>query len=295
MRQLTTRPVHPAIGVEVLGLDLSRPLDPHVAAELVALWEEHSLLVFRGQEVTPEQQLRLTACFGTVREVFFKDLAERKHNAETHPAIAFLSNIKVDGKPVGTSGDGELWFHSDHCYLEKSARASVLYGIETTTGGGDTLFASGYAAYAALPPEVKARLDGAMVEFVYDRELNAQERRHRPRPEHSQRAVHPAVVRHPGTGRPALFVNRLMATRILDMDEGESEALLDFLFDFQEGERFTYRHQWQPRDLLVWDNRSCIHARTPFDPAQRRNMRRTATEGEVLQAARLAIDTAAPT
>jgi taurine dioxygenase len=276
------RPLHPMIGAEVSDLDLSRPIPPEMAQELVDLWEEHSVLLFRKQNLTPDDQLRVTGYFGEVREVFFKSLEARKNATDTHPAIAVISNVTVDGKPVGAAGDGELWFHSDHCYLERSGHASVLYGIEVTTEGGDTRFGSGYGAYEALSPEMKAKLRGVMADFIYDRELNELARTMPPRLGHSQCAVHPVVVEHPGTGRPSLFVNRLMTARLQGMDEAESDSILDHLFDFQESPRFVYDHKWQPGDLLVWDNRSCIHSRTHFDPNLRRVMRRTATMGSTL-------------
>lgn len=283
MKHIQHRPLHPAIGAEVLNVDMSTPLEADVVQELVKLWEDRSVLLFRNQELTPEDQLRLTGYFGEVREAFFKDLPERKIN-QTHPQIVFISNVRVDGKPIGSVGDGELWFHSDHCYLPKSGRASILYAIEVPSQGGDTRFASGYAAYEALSPEIKSKLNGVSADFVHDIRVNAQARLHQPGDD-APRAVHPAVVLHPGTKRPSLFVNRLMTTRLIGMDPAESDALLQYLFDYQEQPQFTYDHKWQPGDLLIWDNRSCLHARTEFDPTERRLMRRTATAGEALSPA----------
>ncbi|MBB6124218.1 TauD/TfdA dioxygenase family protein [Sphingobium subterraneum] len=278
LTRFSCRNLHPAIGAEVLGLDLSVPLAPEVVADLIALWEDRSVLVFRDQKLSPQDQLRVTDYFGPPSQnEHKKDIGVDLPEQET-PGIVLISNVQVDGKPIGSIGDGELWFHSDNCYLPKSAKASLLYAVEIPRAGGETRYASGYAAYQALSPETKAKLNGVMADYVFDYKINTQTRRFKPGPD-AFHAVHPAVVLHPGTGRPALFVNRQTTERLIGMDPEESEALLQELFDFQERPEFVYDHQWRPGDLAIWDNRSCLHARKDFDPGERRTMRRT-TAGE---------------
>lgn len=294
MTRISYRALHPAIGAEVLNLDLSVPLDPEAMAEVIKLWEEKSVLIFRKQNLTPEEQLRVTDYFGphrlneNIKKLvdYAKDKPEMQFGGWEIPGILVMSNVKVDGKLIGAPADGELWFHSDNCYLPETAKGSLLYAIEPTAVGGETCYASGYAAYEALSAEIKSKLDGLMAEFVvdYSTTANLHKRRQKAGTD-ALRAVHPAVVLHPATERPALFVNRQCTERLIGMAPSESEALLEQLFDFQERPEFVYEHKWQPGDLAVWDNRSCLHARKDFDPNQRRTMRRSTAGTVVLQPA----------
>jgi taurine dioxygenase len=149
----------------------------------------------------------------------------------------------------------------------------MLYAIEVPSKGGNTLFSNCYKAWETLPDDVKFRLDGKMAMYVYDYENNPTHRGSVIRegvPHHA----HPAVRVHPATGRKALYVNRLMTDHIIGMDKAESDELLNFVFDHVEKPEFIYEHVWTPGDLLIWDNRSSLHARTDFSPAERRMLRR---------------------
>src|SRR5262249_51347701 len=150
---------------------------------------------------------------------------------------------------------------------------------EVPSVGGNTLFANGYRAYETLPDEVKRRIAGRKALNVYDYDNAATKRGSELRPGVPCYA-HPVVRTHPATGRQALYVNRLMTVRIEGMPPGESDELLAFLFDHQERREFVYEHLWRPGDLLMWDNRCTLHARTDFPGDQRRLMRRVTILGE---------------
>ena len=158
--------------------------------------------------------------------------------------------------------------------------ASMLYAMEVPSRGGNTLYANCFKAYEALPEDMKRRLKGKRALNAYDYD-NAPTLRGEALPEGVKRFAHPIVRTHPVTGRKALYVNRLMTWSILDMPPEESRALLDYLFNHQERTEFVYEHKWTPGDLVLWDNRSCLHARTDFDPSERRRLRRVTVNGDV--------------
>jgi taurine dioxygenase len=163
--------------------------------------------------------------------------------------------------------------------VERPAKASMLYAIEVPSVGGNTLFANAYAAYETLPDEVKRRIDGKKAINAYDYD-NASVKRGTRLGEGVPQYSHPVVRTHPATGRKALYVNRLMTVAIEGMGQDESDELLNLLFDHQEQPRFVYEHVWRVGDILMWDNRCTLHARTDFSSAERRLMRRVTILGE---------------
>jgi taurine dioxygenase len=231
------------------------------------------VILFRGQGLTEERQVRFAEKFGPPARIHTSQFVRG------HPAVMLISNIREDGKPIGALPDGEMQFHSDQCHQERPAMASMLYAIEVPGVGGDTLFANGYLAYETLPDEVKRRIAGRRALNAYDYD-NAATRRGSRLAEGVPSCMHPVVRTHPATGRKALYVNRLMTVRIEGLPERESDELLDYLFDHQERPEFVYEHVWRPGDLLMWDNRCTLHARTDFSPDERRLMRRVTILGE---------------
>jgi len=157
--------------------------------------------------------------------------------------------------------------------------ASMLYAIEVPRNGGNTLFANAYAAYATLPDAIKRRIEGRRALNAYDYRAAATKRGDRIA-EGAPSYAHPVVRTHPATGRKALYVNRLMTRRIEGLPPRESEELLALLFDHQERREFVYEHVWRPGDLLMWDNRCTLHARTDFSTDERRLLRRVTILGE---------------
>jgi taurine dioxygenase len=270
---MTVRPLSPALGAEITGVDLRDQLDDRTFAQILAAWHQHLVILLRGQELSEEDEVRFGERFGPPAVIHTKEFVR------THPAVMLISNIREDGKPIGALPDGEMHFHTDQCHQERPAMASMLYAIEVPRTGGNTLFANGYMAYETLPPEIKRRIDGRRALNAYDYHTSAMKRGTR-LGEGVPSYVHPVVRTHPATGRKALYVNRLMTVRIEGLPERESDELLELLFDHQEQRQFIYEHVWRPGDLLMWDNRCALHARTDFSPDERRLMRRVTILGE---------------
>jgi taurine dioxygenase len=155
----------------------------------------------------------------------------------------------------------------------------MLYAIEVPSAGGNTMFANAYMAYETLPADIKQRIDGKKAINAYDY-ANASVKRGTRLGEGVPHYLHPVVRTHPATGRKALYVNRLMTLSIEGMPEKESDELLNFLFDHQEQRKFVYEHFWRVGDILMWDNRCTLHARTDFAETERRLMRRVTILGE---------------
>jgi taurine dioxygenase len=267
-------PLSPAIGAEIIGVDLRAPLSDAQFGQILGAWHRNCVLLFRNQHLDMANQLRFAERFGELSKV----VNNHSHNSG-HPSVMLVSNIRKDGKLIGGLPDGEMYFHSDQCYVERPIKGTTLYAIELPRQGGNTLFANMYLAYETLPAEAQKRIAGLKAMNVYDYANNPTMRGATIR-EGVPHYAHPVVRTHPDTGRKALFVNRLMTDHILDMPREESDELLAFLFDHQEQRRFVYEHVWSVGDLLLWDNRCSLHARTDFDPRERRLLRRVAIRGE---------------
>ena len=267
------RPLSAALGAEIVDVDLRRNIDDRTFAQVLAAWHENLVILLRDQELSEEDQVRFAERFGPLAVIHTRQFVR------THPAVMLISNIREDGKPIGALPDGEMQFHTDQCHQERPAMASMLYAIEVPSAGGNTLFANGYKAYETLPVEIKRRIAGRKALNAYDY-VNAGQKRGTQLGEGVPSYAHPIVRTHPATGRKALCVNRLMTVRIEGMPPRESEELLDFLFDHQERAEFIYEHVWRPGDLLMWDNRCTLHARTDFSPEERRLLRRVTILGE---------------
>src|SRR5215471_12711820 len=223
---LDIRPLSPAIGVEIRGVDLSQPISDEDFAKVRSAWEENCIALFRGQTIGEAEQLAFGARFGPLGG------RVNDHDPEkggTHPAVLYVSNIKVNGKLTGILPDGEMFFHSDTCYVEHPAMASMLYAIEVPRKGGNTLYANGFKAYEALDENLKKRLSGKLALNVYDYTGNPTHRAET-LPSDAKQYAHPVFRTHP-TGRKSLYVDRLMTWSILGLPTEESHELLELLFD----------------------------------------------------------------
>jgi taurine dioxygenase len=270
---LGVRPLSPALGAEILGIDLRDDIDAQVFAQIRDAWHQNLVIVLRGQNMSEEDQARFAEKFGPPAVIHTKQFVRN------HPAVMLISNIREDGKPIGALPDGEMHFHTDQCHQERPAMASMLYALEVPRAGGNTLFANGYTAYETLPPEIKRRIDGRKALNAYDYETAATKRGTR-LTQSVPSYAHPVVRTHPATGRKALYVNRLMTVRIEGLPAQESDDLLAMLFDHQERREFIYEHVWRVGDLVIWDNRCTLHVRTDFSSDERRLMRRVTILGE---------------
>jgi taurine dioxygenase len=276
--RLDLRKLSPAIGAEVIGVDLSQVMDDALFRQIERAWHEHCVLLFRRQTLDDLEQVAFAARFGELAYTL-KDY----EGGKIHPALMYVTNEKKDGKYVGALPDGEMFFHSDMCYLERPLSAATLFALAIPPEGGNTIFASMYAAYDALPENLKQRLEGHFAVNSYAPGYgtsNVQMRIKAPSSPTGHAFAHPVIRTHPATRRKALYVNRLMTEYIVGMPREESDRLLERLFDHQEQPQFQYEHRWEVGDLLIWDNRCTLHARRDFPATHLRKLRRVAVKGE---------------
>lgn len=275
---LDTQPLSAALGAEVRGLDLRQPQDAATIAALRAAWHENLVIVLRDQAISAEDQRRFCGFFGNVGQRA-RPAEARNEPAGTPEGMMYVSNLRVEGKQIGSLPDGEMQFHIDQCYIERPAMGTSLFALEVPRTGGDTLFSNLYAVYDSLPAAVKSRIEGRKAVHFYDYNQMAR-KAFNPERADVRHYAHPVVCTHPATGRRSLFVNRLMTGAIEGLEPQESEDILNLLFERIEQPEFVYAHKWRAGDLLLWDNRCTAHARTDFDPAERRHLRRFTIQGD---------------
>jgi taurine dioxygenase len=198
------------------------------------------------------------------------------------PELYIVSNVTVDGQPIGSLGAGEAVWHTDMSYLDVPPMASMLFALEVPATGGNTSFCSMYAIYDALPDELKRRI--ASLKIKHDGTYNSggylrQGVTATDDPRKSPGAVHPLVCVHPDTGRRMLYLGRRRNAYLTVLELAESEALLDELWTYVERPEFSWEHVWRVGDLVLWDNRCTMHRRDPFDASARRIMHRTQIRG----------------
>jgi taurine dioxygenase len=276
-------PLSGACGAEISGVDLTRDLSDATVAAIRDAWNQHIVLVFRGQDLTQEQQLRFASRFGNLgkrkNSLFAQELRTRAEGTlQTDPNVLLVSNIKVDGKPIGAFGEGDMWFHIDSGYAERPYNYTFLYALELPSTGGNTLFSNMYMAYDALPVELKQKLNGKKALHIHEYKRTEKVEIGNDL-SHAAHWFHPVFSTHAETGRKSLFVDRLMTARIEGFSKEENEVLLEQLYEIGERPEFIYEHVWQLKDFVMWDNRCAIHARTWFPPEERRLLRRCAIEG----------------
>ncbi len=275
-------PLPEALGARITGIDLGHDIDGETFAAIHAAWLEHLVLVFPGQELSADTQIRFTERFGEVG--LRKRNVVRPESDDVHPGVMLITNIREDGKPIGSLPDGEMMFHSDGAFTADPYRYTLLYAIDVPPAGGDTLFANMYRAFDALPDDLKQRLAGCHAKHEY---YAGAVQKDAPSGDYSGGCTHPLFIEHAETGRTALYISRLMTTGIGELPAGESDAVLEALFDHAERPEFVYRHVWTPGDFVMWDNRCTNHARTDFPETECRQMRRTSVQGTAPAAAGL--------
>src|SRR6516165_12822885 len=271
--EIGVRPLSASIGAEIIGIDLSQPMSDALFAKVLDAWHQNLVILFRDQQLSEDDQVRFGARFGPPA------VSHTKRFTTKNPAVMLISNIRENGQLIGALPDGEMHFHSDQCHQERPAMASMLYSLEVPSRGGNTLFENAYLAYETLPDSTKKKIEGRKALNAYDYD-NASTRRGTKLGDGVPSCRHPIVRTHPASGKKALYVNRLMTIEIEGMSEAESEELLKVLFDHQEQPEFIYEHVWRPHDLLLWDNRCALHARTDFSADERRLLRRLTILGE---------------
>jgi taurine dioxygenase len=273
------RPLTKHIGAEIHGIDLRQPLDEATRAAIYRAWLDHLVIVFPDQKLEQEDLLRVSSYFGEIGALrrppkFFPPGFNR-----LLPNIMLISNIRENGEPIGALPDGEMMFHHDMIHAPIPHNGTFLYSVEIPTHGGNTLFASGYAAYDTMDPALRDKLEGKTALHLYNYGSTKKGDGHGT--EAFGQSKHPAFRTHEETKRKAVYVNRLMTTGIEGMPDEEAQPLLEAVFDHAEKPEFVYEHVWRIGDLLLWDNRCSSHARTDFPADQRRLMLRTTIEGTV--------------
>jgi taurine dioxygenase len=277
-------PLSPACGAEISGVDLTRPLSAETVRAIRDAWNKYIVLVFRGQKISQDDQLRFASYFGHLgeRKRAKTQLAKKiEGTQQTHKNVLLVTNIKEDGVPIGAFGEGEFWFHIDGGYTERPYRYTFLYAIELPSTGGNTMFSNMYKAYDAVPAALKQRLEGKKALHIHEYK-RAEKADLSGDISNIPHHYHPVFITHPDTGRKTLFVDRLMTSRIEGVGAQESDAILEQLYEIGERRDFIYEHVWKLGDFLMWDNRCTIHARTDFPKSESRLLRRCTVEGEPL-------------
>jgi taurine dioxygenase len=273
MPVIDVRPISGTIGAEVRGVSPADSLDDKTVDALRAALLEHLVLIFHDVELTPDQHVAFAERFGPLH---YPPLPTK---FGTRPEINVLD--QTSGK-----GDADRW-HNDNTYTAEPPMGSVLRLVTVPAVGGDTGFASMYAAYDALSPSMRALVDGLRAEHDITRSLRrAIERGHtdldlRATQQRLPPVVHPVAVIHPETGRRALFVNPQSTTRILDLSEGESRMLLAFLYEHVKSPEFQCRVRWDDRTVVFLDNR-CVQHCAVADYHERRVLHRVTIKGQAL-------------
>lgn len=280
---VTIRHLTSAVGAEISGVNLAHLSDTEFS-QIEQAWNRHAALLFRGQSLTDDNLLAFSRRFGELDPPPVQE--HGRQSPAGYPDIYVVSNVlDAKGAPIGALGAGEAVWHTDMSYLPLPPDASMLYGLEIPPSGGDTWVLGMEAAWAALPDALKAKVRGRRIK--HDGTYNSGGFLRKgvtpsDDPRQAPGAWHPAVLSHPVTGAPSLFLGRRRNSYVEGLSPADSEALLDALWAHIERPDLRYQHRWRVGDLLLWDNRSTMHRRDPFDNATRRVMHRTQIKGKVV-------------
>jgi len=281
-KTIKVTPVSPAIGAQISGVDIAAGIDKEQFTEIRQAYIDYGVIFFRDQSITPDQHIEFARRWGEINvNRFFQPL-------KTHPMIAEVR--KEADQKVNIGG---AW-HTDHSYDQIPAMGSVLYAREVPTLGGDTLFSSMYAACEALSETMKKTLLGLRAEHssrhvfgefaIDDRDIDDPGGRFCNATAATQDAVHPVIIRHPLSGRPALYVNGDFTVKFEGWTKDESQPLLSFLYQHLQKNEFTCRFRWQKGSMAIWDNRATQHYAMNDYQGELRLMHRITIEGEPLVA-----------
>lgn len=277
---MKTQPLTSSFGVEATGVDLAAPMDDTTFAALRQAFVEAGVMLIRDHgHLTPEEQVAFSRRFGPLESHVLAQFT-----LPDHPEIFVVSNIKENGKHIGAHG-GSKEYHSDLAYLAQPSLGSIFRCLECPEEGGETAFISMAAAYDALPSSLRDQLKSLDAEYDYAWGYDQRHLATRGPLSREQRAktpplAHPAIVQHPETGRPALFLSDIWIRRFEGIGEQESAEILQAVMAVAAAPDAEYRHKWRPGDIVLWDNRSIMHKACPFDEANtRRLMHRTTIQG----------------
>ena len=271
---IEVRPVSGALGAEISGVDLGKPIPDTIRAEIYQAFLDHLLVLFRDQDLQARQQIDFTRLFGeVVRHPLYRSV----------PIEGFPEVLVLEHKAGQFfNGRNDIW-HSDLTFEQAPALGSVLHCRACWEGFGDTQFANQYLAYESLSEQMRSLLAGLSAEHSASllAERNNREENNVTIDEVPQPVCHPVVRTHPETGRKALFVNEAFTRGIIGMARDESDALLAMLYQHAVSPRFTYRHRWRVGDVVMFDNRCLMHyVVVDYPPQMHRRMHRTTAGGD---------------
>lgn len=281
--EITITPSGAALGAEVSNFDISG-IDEAEFEVIREAWLDHLVLCIRGQDFGDAEHTRFARLLGPL-ELAPKTMFTGEPWLAEFPEMSQITNIIVDGKPIGTLGSGECMWHTDMGYIEEPPCASMLHALEAPPAGGETSFLNMYTAYETLPADLRQRIEGRSLKHSAVHSSDGSVRRGKMEPASNDvrdypGAVHPVVRTHPQTGRKALFLGRRPHAYITGLAVADSEDLLDRLWAHTLNPDFVWMHQWRVGDLIIWDNRCSMHRREEFDPNSRRLMHRLVLKGD---------------
>ena len=274
-KELKSTRCSPHLGAFVEGISLHKDLKPNSVLEIKSALLEFGVIFFKNQTVDKTQQLRLASQLGTIEEphpVFDNDKSDTR-----------LTIIESKGR----THDAEHYWHTDVTYQEAPSMASILVAKKIPESGGDTLFASMYTAYDTLSPSIQKMLESLTAQHSFERGWattfrmleNGEEKLHKLK-QVFPLMTHPVLRTHPDTGRTSLYVNEYYTSRINELSEFESDAVLRMLFHHSQLPDFQVRHTWHVGDVAIWDNRCTQHYASHDYGSAHRIMNRVTLQGD---------------
>jgi taurine dioxygenase len=281
-KKLKISKLHPALGAEISGVDLSRPLDEPTRIAIRRAFDDNIVIVARDQNLDEAGQLCAAELFGKVA-IRRRPPGKTPGGEFDTPFMLVTNIIQPNGQSLGAFGDGEMWFHHDTSYYPQPHRATLLFAMKLPTWGGQTCFSNMYKAYENIPRKLRDRLEGRRVLQIH--EYKRRERLNLDEVDFDKvrHFEQPIFITHPATGRKALYISRLMSARIEGLSKDESEDALEQLFEISEDPAIVFEHEWKLGDMVIWDNWCSIHARKDFPRDQERLMRRCTIEGRSME------------
>ncbi len=272
------------LGAEVSDLNLGEPISAHDAHLLKKAYLDHLLLLFPNQDIADQDLIRVSSIFG---EMMLPPAAHERSSvqkSDAPPEITVVSNVKVNGVPIGELGDGEVIWHSDYSFKEVIGGMRILHGIliPPLEAGGSTEFANMYAAFDDLPPDLKKYALNHSIKHDIAYDTNRALRMGATPvtdPSKGVGPIHPMVSTHPESNCNSLFLGRRLAHYIMGETLEQSERILDALWEHATQEKYIYRHAWKKNDVVLWDNRCVIHRRGSFDSQHDRILHAAQVQG----------------
>jgi len=279
---LTVAPIRAEFGAEISGIDLAAPASDSVKRELNDLLSQYAVLVFRDQTLSPPEFMSAAEIFGPLMDQQLK-----KYVLPDYPMVGCNSTDDLPRKNGKLQVRGEN-YHTDHSNERCPPKATTLHALQIPPTGGDTQFVDVRQAYDDLPAELKARIKGLRSLHVHQSSRSPRELTKLSSEDLAKipSALQPLVIRHPRSGRPALYLNTGRMEGIDSMAPDEGYALIEELYTLATSPRYEYRHKWRAGDMVIWDNQAVMHqANADYDPEQKRFLYRLMIQGEPLSPA----------